>query len=113
MISSFGSLACSITTTVRKLFSVVFSIIFFGNPSTALQWLGAGLVFSGLFADAIFGKRKKKSTKSNKNNDVERGDTTDTTTEKSTNDGNHLPEKRIDTISANVSQSATENVQKC
>lgn len=60
MISSFGALACSITGTVRKFFSVIFSIIFFSNPSTPLQWLGAGLVFAGLIADAFFGKGKKK-----------------------------------------------------
>lgn len=58
MVSSFGSLACSITTTVRKFFSVVFSIIFFRNPSTPIQWVGAVLVFSALIADAFFGKRK-------------------------------------------------------
>lgn len=61
MVSSFGSLPCSITTTVRKFFSVLFSIVFFGNPSTPLQWLGAILVFSGLLADAIFGKRHSTS----------------------------------------------------
>lgn len=63
MIASFGSLACSVTTTVRKFFSVLFSIIFFNNTSTALQWLGAALVFTGLFADAFFGK--KHSSKPN------------------------------------------------
>lgn len=60
MISSFATLACSITTTVRKFFSVIFSIIFFGNSSTPLQWLGAGLVFGGLIADAKRSKRLQK-----------------------------------------------------
>lgn len=58
MVANFGSLACSVTTTVRKFFSVLFSIIFFGNPSTPLQWVGAFLVFSGLLADAFFGKKR-------------------------------------------------------
>lgn len=62
MVSSFGSLACSVTTTVRKFFSVVFSIIFFQNPSTVVQWTGAVLVFTGLLADAFFGKGRPKQT---------------------------------------------------
>lgn len=61
MVSSFGSLACSVTTTVRKFFSVVFSIIFFQNPSTPVQWIGAVLVFSALLADAFFGRRKRNT----------------------------------------------------
>lgn len=60
MILSFGALACSVVTTVRKLFSIIFSIIFFGHASTPIQWLGAALVFSGLFGDVFFGKNKSK-----------------------------------------------------
>lgn len=63
MVSCFGSLACSVTTTTRKFFSVLFSIIMFQNPSTMEQWCGAILVFLGLFADAFFGK--KRTTKTN------------------------------------------------
>lgn len=59
MISCYGALPTSVTGTVRKFFSVIFSIIFFGNPSTPLQWVGAALVFSGLLADAAFGKKKR------------------------------------------------------
>lgn len=57
MDSSFGSLATSITSTVRRLFSIVFSIIFFQYPSTPGQWIGAILVFSALIADIIFGRQ--------------------------------------------------------
>lgn len=60
MVSTFGSLACSVTTTVRKFFSVVFSIIFFGNPSTLLQWISAIIVFSALLLDTFFGKGQRK-----------------------------------------------------
>lgn len=75
MISCFGALACSVTGTVRKFFSVIFSIIFFGNPSTPLQWVGAGLVFAGLLADAAFGKKKRKVAKEEvENADVEKAD---------------------------------------
>lgn len=74
MISSFGSLACSISTTIRKLFSVICSIILFKNPSAPIQWLGAALVFSALFADAIWGKRKKTTQEPKTTDDVETGD---------------------------------------
>lgn len=58
MVSSFGALANSVTTTVRKFFSVVCSIIFFSHPSTLVQWTGAALVFSALLGDAFFGKKE-------------------------------------------------------
>lgn len=76
MISSFGALACSVTGTVRKFFSVIFSIIVFRNPSTLLQWLGAGLVFTGLLADAFFGKKGKKKTikPTTENGDIEKAE---------------------------------------
>lgn len=62
MVSSFGPLACSVVTTTRKFFTVLFSVIFFGNVLTSRQWLGAFLVFLGLFADAAFGKSTPKKT---------------------------------------------------
>lgn len=58
MVTSFGALPCSITTTVRKFISVVFSIIFYKNPSTAVQWVAIVLVFSALLADAFWGKKQ-------------------------------------------------------
>lgn len=60
MIACFGALSCSVTTTVRKFISVIFSIIFFGNPSTPLQWVATVIVFGALLADAFFGKRSSK-----------------------------------------------------
>jgi UDP-galactose transporter B1 len=52
MISDFGSLPCSIVTTVRKFFAVLFSVMLFGNSLSRLQWCGTILVFGGLFADS-------------------------------------------------------------
>lgn len=69
MVSSYGPLACSVVTTTRKFFTVLFSVLFFGNVLTGKQWFGAFLVFLGLFADAAFGKGKaapKKTEKSEK-----------------------------------------------
>lgn len=54
MILKFGSLSNSIVTTTRKFFTVLFSVIIFGNALTKLQWFGAILVFSGLFADKFY-----------------------------------------------------------
>jgi solute carrier family 35 (UDP-galactose transporter), member B1 len=57
MVSGFGPLPCSVVTTTRKFFTVLFSVIFFGNSLTNRQWLGTVLVFSGLFADMFLGKK--------------------------------------------------------
>ncbi|XP_022203580.1 solute carrier family 35 member B1 homolog [Nilaparvata lugens] len=56
MIEHFGPLPCSIVTTTRKLFTVLFSILLFGNVITSRQWLATFIVFSGLFLDTLYGK---------------------------------------------------------
>lgn len=63
-VSSFGPLACSVVTTTRKFFTVLCSVLFFGNSLTSRQWLGAVIVFSGLFADIMFGKKPTSKAKS-------------------------------------------------
>lgn len=65
MISSFGSLSNSLVTTTRKFFTVLFSVLFFGNNLSEKQWLGTVMVFSGLFADMLY-KKVPNSTKINK-----------------------------------------------
>lgn len=60
MVSSFGPLACSVVTTTRKFFTVLCSVLFFRNALSNRQWIGATLVFAGLFADAAFGKKPSK-----------------------------------------------------
>ncbi|XP_076751326.1 solute carrier family 35 member B1 homolog meigo [Xylocopa sonorina] len=62
-VAEFGPLPCSIVTTTRKFFTVLGSILIFGNSLTSRQWLGTFIVFSGLFLDAMFGK--DKSSKKN------------------------------------------------
>lgn len=44
---SFGPLTCSIVTTTRKFFTILGSVILFGNVMTSLQWVGTVLVFLG------------------------------------------------------------------
>lgn len=61
MITSFGSLACSIVTTLRKFFTTLYSGIL-DNKLTAMNWCGVVLVFAGLICDIIFGNRSDKKT---------------------------------------------------
>ncbi|KAM8844392.1 solute carrier family 35 member B1 isoform 2-T2 [Spinachia spinachia] len=58
----FGPLTCSIVTTTRKFFTILGSVILFGNVMSTMQWFGTILVFLGLGFDAKFGKTPKKTT---------------------------------------------------
>ncbi|XP_065178934.1 solute carrier family 35 member B1-like [Sycon ciliatum] len=52
-VTTFGSLVCSLVTTTRKFFTIVFSVILFGNRLVSHQWFGVALVFSGLFIEGM------------------------------------------------------------
>ncbi|KAJ8251229.1 hypothetical protein GJAV_G00218710 [Gymnothorax javanicus] len=58
----FGPLTCSIVTTTRKFFTILGSVLLFGNVLTSLQWVGTIMVFLGLGLDARYGKAPKKTT---------------------------------------------------
>jgi solute carrier family 35 (UDP-galactose transporter), member B1 len=58
MISEFGPLPCSITTTLRKFFTVIISVLFMGNPLKIQQQIATAIVFAALFADAFWGKKQ-------------------------------------------------------
>jgi len=60
IVANFGPLPCSITTTTRKFFTVLGSVILFGNSLSNRQWLGTSLVFIGLALDAFYGKNSPK-----------------------------------------------------
>lgn len=60
-VSDFGPLPCSIVTTTRKFFTVLASIILFGNPMLTRQWIATFIVFTGLFLDSFYGKQSVKS----------------------------------------------------
>lgn len=60
-VSDFGPLPCSIVTTTRKFFTVLASVIFFGNPMLTRQWIATIIVFVGLFLDSFYGKQPVKS----------------------------------------------------
>lgn len=59
-VSEFGPLMCSIMTTTRKFFTILGSVVFFGNTLLARQWLGTFIVFTGLILDNMYGKTIKK-----------------------------------------------------
>jgi len=56
-VAEFGPLPCSIITTTRKFFTVLGSVLLFGNTLLPRQWLGTFVVFSGLLLDAVYGRR--------------------------------------------------------
>ncbi|CAH8507343.1 unnamed protein product [Schistosoma curassoni] len=68
LITNFSPLTCSIVTTTRKFFTVLFSIIVFGHSMTTCQWIGTVLIFSGLLLDQIYGKTRPKQSSNNTNN---------------------------------------------
>lgn len=55
-IAKFGPLTCSIFTTTRKFFTILGSVLIFGNQLDPHQWAGVVLVFLGLGLDVFFGK---------------------------------------------------------
>ncbi|VBB30467.1 unnamed protein product [Acanthocheilonema viteae] len=57
-VTQFGPLTCSIITTTRKLFTMLSSVILFGNTLTQRQSLATVVVFTGLLLDAIGSKKK-------------------------------------------------------
>lgn len=57
-VAEFGPLTCSIATTTRKCFTVLASVVFFGNSLMPRQWVASFIVFLGLFLDSFYGKTK-------------------------------------------------------
>lgn len=42
-----GTLTCTFATTIRKFLTLLFSVLYFGNPFTTSHWIGSTLVFLG------------------------------------------------------------------
>lgn len=70
MVSTFGALPCSIVTTTRKFFTVMFSVIFFANPLQPHQWVGTIIVFGALFGDMFLNKKKPEAKTDLQDNDA-------------------------------------------
>jgi UDP-galactose transporter B1 len=62
LIAEFDPLVCSLTTTTRKFFSILASIIIYGNPINSTQWGGIALVFCGLLLPDVFLRLTQKKT---------------------------------------------------
>jgi solute carrier family 35 (UDP-galactose transporter), member B1 len=72
MVSNFGALPLSITTTTRKFFSVLISVIIFQNVLSIRQWCAAAIIFGALFIDAIMNKKMSNAVEPNiPNNELE------------------------------------------
>ncbi len=59
MVTDFGPLALSLTTTTRKFFSVCLSVLIFGHHLTYRQWGAACLIFAALIVDTLVNKPKE------------------------------------------------------
>lgn len=64
-LAHFSSLLLVTVTVTRKMLSMLVSVVLFGHVVTGMQWVGVGLVFGGIGAEAIVkrgeGKRKAEA----------------------------------------------------
>jgi len=60
-LSRFGSLTLVTVTVTRKMFSMILSVFAFGHRLSLMQWMGVGLVFGGIGAEAEMKRREKKA----------------------------------------------------
>mmetsp|Transcript_15495 Transcript_15495/g.60604 ORF Transcript_15495/g.60604 Transcript_15495/m.60604 type:complete len:339 (-) Transcript_15495:996-2012(-) len=63
LVRNFGALVLSMTTTSRKFFTILLSIVWFGHPVTPQQWAGVSMVFTGLALDSVWSKRRPAPSK--------------------------------------------------
>ncbi|OJD28847.1 udp-glc gal endoplasmic reticulum nucleotide sugar transporter [Diplodia corticola] len=59
-LSHFSSLLLVTVTVTRKMLTMVLSVVWFGHSIQGMQWLGVGLVFGGIGAEAAINRREKK-----------------------------------------------------
>ena len=59
----FGALTTSIITTLRKFFTILFSVLIFGDEIDWKQKIGAGVVFIGIILDITAKKTKVEPLK--------------------------------------------------
>ncbi|KAH0556358.1 hypothetical protein GP486_005720 [Trichoglossum hirsutum] len=64
-LSHFSSLVLVTVTVTRKMLTMILSVLWFGHRLSFMQWLGVGLVFGGVGAEAV-GQRKEKAEKGNR-----------------------------------------------
>ncbi|KAG0637281.1 UAA transporter [Tuber brumale] len=67
-LSKFGSLVLVTVTVTRKMLSMIFSVVAFGHSLSSMQWLGVGLVFGGIGAEAEMKRQSEAAKKMTKQN---------------------------------------------
>jgi UDP-galactose transporter B1 len=59
-LAHFSSLLLVTVTVTRKMLTMLMSVVLFGHTVTNMQWLGVGLVFGGIGAEAAYTRQEKK-----------------------------------------------------
>ncbi|KAF1958322.1 UDP-Glc/Gal endoplasmic reticulum nucleotide sugar transporter-like protein [Byssothecium circinans] len=60
-LAHFSSLLLVTVTVTRKMLTMLMSVVLFGHQVTQMQWLGVGLVFGGIGAEAWYQRVEKKA----------------------------------------------------
>lgn len=58
-LAKFSSLLLVTITVTRKMLTMLLSVVWFGHRLGAGQWVGVGLVFGGVGAEAVIGRMEK------------------------------------------------------
>lgn len=62
-LAHFSSLLLVTVTVTRKMLTMLMSVLLFGHQVTSMQWVGVGLVFGGVGAEAWFNRVEKQRKK--------------------------------------------------
>ncbi|KAJ5551596.1 hypothetical protein N7535_000459 [Penicillium sp. DV-2018c] len=65
-LSRFSSLLLVTVTVTRKMLTMLLSVFWFGHSLSGGQWLGIGLVFGGVGAEAVVQRSEKKAKEQSK-----------------------------------------------
>jgi len=100
-IHQFGSLMCSIITTMRKFCTILYSVLAFGHVLSYIEWSSVFVVFVCLFLERVNDhyeekEEKEKKGKEKKDNDIEENDKKGK--EKKDNDTDKGKEKKKKTV---------------
>ncbi|WEW55330.1 UDP-galactose transporter [Emydomyces testavorans] len=71
-LAHFSSLLLVTVTVTRKMLTMLLSVVWFGHRLTGGQWLGVGLVFGGIGAEAVV-QRREKAKKSKEKEELKNG----------------------------------------
>ena len=62
-LGSFGSITLVTITVTRKLFTIIFSVVLYGHPTTLGQWAAVAVVFGGILIEAVQKSKDKAKEK--------------------------------------------------